>query len=131
MLTEKQYQALCKYRDNFVSASGKPGDITLDLCNRGLIRPKKVEYTIENECLVSYQKVFWELTASGKMELDEHESYMCKKRAKEEADKVKEKTQRTKNRFDMVAFGAISATIGGLVVYYWPEIITYFSHFFH
>lgn len=59
---------------------------------------------------------------------------MREKRAKEERDEEKMKKQRATNRFDMITLGTVSAVvgsiIGGLTVYYWPTIVTFFSGLF-
>lgn len=101
MLTEKQYQTLCRFRDNLVPALGKPDEATQYLYSRGFIRPKKVEYTQEDECIAFYQKVFWEITASGKQALEEFDDSVQKvaqEKAKHDEEKRSEQLQAEKDK---------------------------------
>lgn len=123
LLTEKQYRALCKYRDSIVPASGKPDDTTLDFLARGFIRAKMVEYTKEYECTAFYQKAFWELTTLGKLALEEFEEYVEQERnnqAKEDTNREIQRLQATEDRRKQfnrdVVIAIIGSAVGGLIV---------------
>ena len=114
LLTEKQYYALCKYRDNFIPVASKLDDMTKDLFEHRYIKPKKVEYSKEEGgCIVYYQKRFWELTQVGCDELADYE--------------IIEKQNRHQRRIELIstAIGIMSAvaTVVGAVF----AVLAFFS----
>lgn len=130
MLTEEQYQALCRYRDTTVPVSGKPDDLTAYFLERNFIRIERTEYSVKSECEVFYLKTLWVLTEQGKLALAEFEEQVRKERTKEERNKADMKKQRSANRLEALAVGTVSAIIAGLFIYYWPSIASFLANLF-
>lgn len=130
MLTENQYNALCIFRDNFVPASGKPDDMTMRFLEYGYIETKRFEYTVQDECEVTYLKTVWSLTVSGQEALEEFE-YIVEKSRKEKADKEAEK--KSDRRFQLLTalFGAVIGYLLAFLVEHWNSIINFALKFFH
>lgn len=123
MLTESQYKELLRYRGY---GAQYDGNLTEPL--RFLLRKKYVSlyHPISSDGKIS-DITICAVTNIGENALEEYECNVREKRAKEETDKVKEKAQRTMNRFDTLTFGLAVAITAGLVVYYWPSIVSFFS----
>lgn len=132
MLTEKQYQALCKYRDSFIPASDKPDDMTLDLLDRRFIAVITIEYTKQLECEVTYQKKGLVLTNLGKVALEEFE-HTAQNNAKHDKEKRSKQLQAEKDkkqsfRHDFVVAGfSVFLT---LVVQHIQEIFDFIQKIF-
>lgn len=126
MLTESQYKKLLRYRDENVPFDKIHGEPEAFFFRKNYIikyHPVKSDGSYD-------EIVMCAITNPGREALEEYERDMREKRAKEETDRIKEKSQRSANRFDTLTFGLISAVAAGIVVYYWPFIIGFFMNFF-
>lgn len=124
MLTESQYKELLRYRGDGAQYNG---GLTEPL--RFLLRKK---YVVLHHPVLSDGKIsdttICVITEIGENALEKYKCNVREKRTKEEANKIKEKAQRTANRFDTLTFGLAAAIIAGLVVYYWPSIVSFFTN---
>lgn len=127
MINEEQYKKLIKCKKY-----GEIYDGNLTDTFRSLLRKKYVTlyHPVLKDGKIS-DITICVITEIGKEALDEYECKMCEKCAEKEANKIKEKAQRTANRFDTLTFGVISAAVAGLVVYYWPFIFGFLKSIFH
>ncbi len=130
MLTEEQYKILVLFRSCDIRLDKLPQEIAEQFTQKKYIiryRPTEPDGSYG-------ETVMCTIAEPGRQALEKFESYMSEKCAKEKRDKEEIKAQRAANRFDMVTFGTISAVvgsiIGGLVVYYWPSIVSFFTNLF-
>lgn len=134
MLTEKQYRSLCRYRDSFVPASGKPDDETTYFFERGFIKIEKYEYSLKGECEVFYMKTLWVLTMPGKLALEEFEEFADKirrEKAEKETDKRADRLFQTKQTILNAVVGAVVGAVIALLVEHFHEIFEFIGTLFH
>lgn len=66
---------------------------------------------------------------------DDFDKYRADYAANKASDEKRRKRERRGDRVFAIIAGAVSgiigSAIGGLVVYYWPHVITFFSKLFH
>lgn len=77
MLTKKQYEALCKYRDSITPASKTIDEMTAYFLQRNFIVRQTFEHTEHKECDVTYQKSVWLLALPGELALREYEEHQA------------------------------------------------------
>lgn len=126
MLTEHQYKELLKYRDEDIPFDGVQRQETQFLVSKKYV----IMYHPLNSDGSYNQEIMCAITNPGRQALEEYECQMREKCAEEEHNKKKEKAQRAANRFDTLTFGLLSATAAGLIVYYWPSIVSFFTSLF-
>lgn len=81
---------------------------------------------------IDIENVKFENSAMGKSisELqklrDDFDKYRAEQKAEQKRNEERAKIERKRNFFISIVSGSISGVIGGLVVYYWPVIISFF-----
>lgn len=126
MLTEYQYRELLKYRDEDIPLDGVQRQTTKFLASKKYV----ILYHPLNSDGSYGEEIMCAITNSGRQALEEYERQMREKCAEEEHNKKKEKAQRAANRFDTLTFGLTAAVAAGLIVYYWPSIVSFFTSLF-
>lgn len=123
MLTEKQYQSLCKFRDASIPVTDCNDELTEHFIDRKFITIMTIEYTKHYECEVTYQKRVFALTTWGKRALSEFEEYVEDQREKEaklkdkQTAKEKQLAMDGKKKFNRdVVIAIIGSAVGGLIV---------------
>lgn len=128
LLDDQQYEALRKYRDSVIPMRKPIDPMTEHLCEMNLIAPQKIEYTVHQECDVTYQKTVWLLTAQGKLALENFECNVREERAQHERNKTQMEKQRFSHILEALAIATVSAIIAGIFLYYWPGIVSFFEN---
>lgn len=125
MLTEAQYKELLRYRDDDILFNGEPDEMM-----RFLIRKKYIirYHPVSSDGAIR-DETFCAICEPGRQALEEFEEHVREERAEQEKNKEMMKAQRAADRFNTIVFGTVSAAIGsivgGLIVYYWSDIINF------
>lgn len=123
MLTEKQYQSLCKFRDAPIPVTDCNDELTEYFIDSKFIMIMTIEYTEHYECEATYEKSVFVLTTCGKRALSKFEEHIENQREKEaklkdeQTAEEKQLAMDAKKKFNRdVAIAIIGSAVGGLIV---------------